>query len=257
MSGYALVTGGAKRVGAVIVRRLVADGWPVAIHANTSRSAAEALAAQINQSGGRATVTAGDLSDLERLPTLFCAPGHCALLVNSASQFSYDGFGAMDAALARRMLDINLLAPMFLAQAFLAQLPAGEAGCVINLTDQKVHNPNPDFFSYTLSKIALDHATATLAQALAPRARAVAIAPGLMLHSGEQTDENFQAMHQQTALGRGSSPEDIAEAVAFVARARAMTGVTLLVDGGQHLVPSTRDVMFLGPGAIDPDAAKG
>jgi len=136
-------------------------------------------------------------------------------------------------------------APVLLAQALAAQLPEGADGVVINLLDQKLFNPNPDFLSYTLSKAALKEATVLLARALAPRVRVIGVAPGITLPSGEQSDAGFAAAHAKTPLGRSSTPEDVAQAVAYATRARAVTGTTLLVDGGQHLVPSDRDVMFL------------
>jgi NAD(P)-dependent dehydrogenase (short-subunit alcohol dehydrogenase family) len=139
----------------------------------------------------------------------------------------------------------NVAAPVLLAQALHASLAADDRGVVINLLDQKLWNPNPDFLSYTLSKAALREATVLLAQALAPRVRVVGIAPGITLPSGTQSEAAFAAAHTGTPLGRSSRPEDVASAVAFVARAQAITGTTLLVDGGQHLVGSPRDVMFL------------
>ncbi|MGZ8982105.1 MAG: SDR family oxidoreductase, partial [Burkholderiaceae bacterium] len=118
-------------------------------------------------------------------------------------------------------------------------------GVVINLLDQKLANPNPDFLSYTLSKAALQEATTLLAMALAPKVRVVGVAPGLTLLSADQTAAGFERAHARTPLGRSSTPADIAQAVAYLAKAGAVTGTTLLVDGGQHLVASTRDVMFL------------
>ena len=116
---------------------------------------------------------------------------------------------------------------------------------VINLLDQKLYNPNPDFLSYTLSKAALQSATTLLAQALAPRVRVVGVAPGITLVSGDQSEAGFQKAHRVTPLGKSSTPDDVAAAVCFVATAQAITGTTILVDGGQHLVPLQRDVMFL------------
>jgi NAD(P)-dependent dehydrogenase (short-subunit alcohol dehydrogenase family) len=116
---------------------------------------------------------------------------------------------------------------------------------VINLLDQKLYNLNPDFLSYTLSKAALHTATTMLAQTLAPTVRVVGVAPGITMVSGDQTEEGFAQAHQQTPLGRSSTPQDIADAVVYAASARALTGTTLVVDGGQHLVPLPRDVMFL------------
>jgi NAD(P)-dependent dehydrogenase (short-subunit alcohol dehydrogenase family) len=148
----------------------------------------------------------------------------------------------------------NVTAPVLLAQALHAATPQGEQAVVINLLDQKLYNLNPDFLSYTLSKAALHAATTMLAQALAPTVRVVGVAPGITLVSGEQSEAGFTQAHRATPLGRSSTPQDIADAVVYAASARALTGTTLLVDGGQHLTPSTRDVMFLTePRSDDPN----
>jgi NAD(P)-dependent dehydrogenase (short-subunit alcohol dehydrogenase family) len=139
----------------------------------------------------------------------------------------------------------NLAAPLLLAQTLHAATPEGEQAVVINLLDQKLYNLNPDFLSYTLSKAALQTATTMLATALAPKLRIVGLAPGLTLVSGDQTAEGFEKAHQQTVLGQSSTPEDIAQAACYLASARGVTGTTLLVDGGQHLTPLNRDVMFV------------
>ncbi len=139
----------------------------------------------------------------------------------------------------------NLAAPLLLAQALHAATPAGSQSVVINLLDQKLYNPNPDFLSYTLSKAALLSATTLLAQALAPLVRVVGVAPGITLMSGEQTAGEFEQAHRVTPLGKSSTPEDVAATVCFVASASAITGTTILVDGGQHLIPLQRDVMFI------------
>jgi len=123
--------------------------------------------------------------------------------------------------------------------------PADGQAVVVNLLDQKLYNPNPDFLSYTLSKAALQSATTLLAQALAPRVRVVGVAPGITMVSGDQSAAEFEKAHRVTPLGRSSTPEDVAAAVCFVAAAPAITGTTILVDGGQHLIPLQRDVMFL------------
>jgi NAD(P)-dependent dehydrogenase (short-subunit alcohol dehydrogenase family) len=139
----------------------------------------------------------------------------------------------------------NVGAPLLLAQALHAATPDGQQAAVINLLDQKLYNLNPDFLSYTLSKAALHTATTMLAQQLAPKLRVVGVAPGLTMVSGDQTEAGFANAHQQTPLGRSSTPQDIVDAVLYAASARAVTGTTLLVDGGQHLLPLSRDVMFL------------
>jgi NAD(P)-dependent dehydrogenase (short-subunit alcohol dehydrogenase family) len=132
-----------------------------------------------------------------------------------------------------------------LAQALHAATPDGAQAVVINLLDQKLFNLNPDFLSYTLSKAALHTATTMLAQALAPKLRVVGVAPGLTMLSGDQSESGFTHAHGATPLGRSSTPDDIAAAVCYVAGAAAVTGATLVVDGGQHLIPLPRDVMFL------------
>jgi NAD(P)-dependent dehydrogenase (short-subunit alcohol dehydrogenase family) len=142
-------------------------------------------------------------------------------------------------------MQANVAAPILLAQALHAATPAGSQAVVINLLDQKLYNLNPDFLSYTLSKAALHTATTMLAQSLAPLVRVVGVAPGITMVSGDQTEDGFAQAHQQTPLGRSSTPQDIADAVVYAASARALTGTTLLIDGGQHLVPLPRDVMFL------------
>jgi NAD(P)-dependent dehydrogenase (short-subunit alcohol dehydrogenase family) len=138
----------------------------------------------------------------------------------------------------------NVAAPVILARA----LHAAGGGCVVNLLDQKLWNPNPDHFSYTLSKAALEAATTMLAMALAPSTRVCGIAPGVTLHSGDMDDAEFERAHRMTPLGRGSTPADVARAVRFLLEAPAVTGTTLLVDGGQHLAAQPRDVMFLARG---------
>jgi len=142
-------------------------------------------------------------------------------------------------------MQANVAAPILLAQALHAATPAGSQAVVINLLDQKLYNLNPDFLSYTLSKAALQTATTMLAQALAPTVRVVGVAPGLTLVSGAQTEAGFSKAHQATPLGRSSSPQDIVDAVCYLASAGGITGTTLVVDGGQHLMPLPRDVMFL------------
>ena len=139
----------------------------------------------------------------------------------------------------------NVAAPILLAQALHAATPRDAEAVVINLLDQKLYNLNPDYLSYTLSKAALHTATTMLAQALAPTVRVVGVAPGITLVSGDQSEDGFAKAHQATPLGQSSRPHDIVDAVVYLAGARAVTGTTLLVDGGQHLMPLPRDVMFL------------
>jgi len=247
--GVALVTGGARRIGRAIALALAGDGWDVAVHYGRSAAEAADTVRAIAALGRRAAALSCDLADpaaVRALPER-CARllGPLACVVNNASLFEYDSAADFSVELLARVTAVNVAAPVLLAQALAAQLPAGRQGVVINLLDQKLFNPNPDFFSYTMSKSALKEATVLLARALAPRVRVVGIAPGITLPSGGQSDAGFSAAHVKTPLGRSSNPQDVAQAVVFAVNAPAVTGTTLLVDGGQHLVPSDRDVMFL------------
>jgi NAD(P)-dependent dehydrogenase (short-subunit alcohol dehydrogenase family) len=246
--GFVLVTGGAKRVGAAICRRLAADGWPVLIHYRNSNDEAAALQAELIAGGGQAALAAFDLADAG-LPSLIAQRVHFgalawAGLVNSASLFEYDDVAGFSAAQLDRHMHVNLAAPVMLMRALHGRTQESARAFAVNLLDQKVFNPNPDFLSYTFSKIALAGALDLLAQSFAPRVRVNAVAPGLLLPSGAQTEENFRTVHGQTLLGEGARPEDVADAVAFLAQAERITGATISVDGGQRFINSPRDVMF-------------
>ena len=171
------------------------------------------------------------------------APVSC--VVNNASLFEYDDVPRFTGDHLMRAMRTNAAAPVLLARSLHQHLASDARGVVINLLDQKLSNPNPDFFSYTLSKAALKEATTLLAIALAPKVRVVGIAPGITVASNLQSDAGFAEAHRRTPLGRSSTSDDIAQAAVYLANAHAVTGTTLLVDGGQHLVPSSRDVMFL------------
>lgn len=245
----ALVTGGAKRIGRAIALALAEKGWHVAIHYGQSGNDAEEVVRAIEATGQRAVALQCDLADEAAVRTLLpraaAALGAVGCLVNNAALFDYDDaadftYGRLDAH-----MHANLGAPILLARALHEATPANGQAVVINLLDQKLYNLNPDFLSYTLSKAGLHTATTVLAQALAPKVRVVGVAPGISLVSGEQTEAGFAKAHQATPLGKSSTPDDIAAAVCFVAEAPAITGTTLLVDGGQHLIPLQRDVMFI------------
>ncbi len=238
----ALITGGGRRIGRVIALALAGAGYAVALHANRSRNEAEALAAEIVGQGGRAVVVLADLTDARAVRGLVPAAAAFApltLLVNSAAEFEPDDIATLEAARFERTLAVNLAAPLFLAQAFAAQAPAGAS--IVNVLDQRVLKPTPRFLSYTLSKSALHTATTTLAQALAPRIRVNAVAPGPTLPSPRQSDAEFAAQAATLPLARGPRPEDIAAAVLYLAGADSVTGVTIPVDGGQHLAWRTPD----------------
>ncbi|MFT5643182.1 MAG: NAD(P)-dependent dehydrogenase (short-subunit alcohol dehydrogenase family) [Janthinobacterium sp.] len=244
----ALVTGAARRLGRAIALALARDGWDIALHFHTSEQAAQTVVAEILALGRRVVALKCDLADEAAVKMLLrravTALGPVTCVVNNASLFDYDS--AEDFSMTRldAHMHANLAAPILLAQSLHAATPQGQQAVVINLLDQKLYNLNPDFLSYTLSKAALHTATTLLAQALAPKVRVVGIAPGITLVSGTQSEAEFQQAHQATPLGRSSTPDDVADSVCYVASARALTGTTLLVDGGQHLIPLRRDVMF-------------
>lgn len=245
----ALVTGAAKRLGRVIALALAQRGWDVAIHYGQSETEALDTAAQIKALGRRAVTLQCDLTDetavKELLPRAIKVLGPVSCVVNNASVFAYDSATDFSVANIDLHMRTNLAAPILLAQTLHHVTPEGAQAVVINLLDQKLYNLNPDFLSYTLSKAALQTATTMLAQALAPKVRIVGIAPGITLTSGAQNEVEFAKAHQATPLGRSSTPDDIAATVCFVAESPAITGTTLLVDGGQHLIPLHRDVMFV------------
>jgi NAD(P)-dependent dehydrogenase (short-subunit alcohol dehydrogenase family) len=245
----ALVTGAGRRIGRAIALGLAQAGWDVAVHFRSSRRDAEETAAAIRALGRRAVLLECDLLDEAAVRGLFAraadALGPIGCVVNNASLFEYDSAADFSPALLATHIQANVSAPILLAQALHAATPAGSQAVVINLLDQKLANLNPDFLSYTLSKAALHTATTMLAQALAPTVRVVGVAPGLTLLSGDQSESGFASAHQATPLGRSSTPQDVADAVCYLATARAITGTTLFVDGGQHLMPLPRDVMFL------------
>jgi NAD(P)-dependent dehydrogenase (short-subunit alcohol dehydrogenase family) len=248
-SRVALVTGGARRIGRAIALALARDGWDVAVHYASSRREALDTVAGVEALGRRAVAVNRDLAIERGVRSLLaeCAEelGAVTCVVNNAAIFEYDTPARFKAELLVKHVKLNTAAPVMLAQALHASLAEHQRGVVVNLLDQKLANPNPDFLSYTLSKSALAYATTVLAQALAPKVRVVGVAPGITLPSGTQSQEGFALAHSQTPLGRSSTPEDVGQAVVYLAGASAVTGATLLVDGGQHLVPSTRDVMFL------------
>ena len=246
----ALVTGGAVRVGRAFVEALVADGWAVAIHCHGSLDRGRSLAAELERSGVRVAVVPGDLADDAAVagivPAAVAALGPLELLVNSASIFETDGSFDLTPAGFRRQTGINLLAPVLLTRDFAAQLPSGTVGQVVNVLDQKVAFPLPDYLSYTLSKTGLATATRLQAIELAPRVRVNAIAPGLTLPSGAQTQAEFEVAHPQTPLGRGSHLEDLVAALRYLIAAPAVTGQILYVDGGQRLDPRYTDRSITG-----------
>ena len=245
-----LVTGAARRVGRAIALELATQGFDVAVHCRRSRDEGEATAAQLRALGARAEVFVADLADEAAcralVPAVAQAMRRLDAVVNNASHFEYDNAQTFSYAAMDAHWRANTAPAVLLAQALAAHLQGcSEVGCVVNLSDQKLWNPNPDYLSYTLSKAALESAQTLLAQALAPRLRVCGVAPGVTLASGPMNDGEFQAAHKLTPLQRSSTPQDIARAVRFLLDSPAITGTTLLVDGGQHLAAQARDVMFL------------
>jgi hypothetical protein len=254
----ALVTGAARRIGRVIALELASAGFDIALHHRGTDAAslaeAETTAAELRAAGARVHLFTADFADVAAtaalLPAVAAALGRVDAVVNSASRFEYDSPATFDAALLESLIRSNTAAPIALAQALATQVAAQPpharvTPCVVNILDQKLHNPNPDYFSYTLTKAALAHATVLLAQALAPAVRVCGVSPGITLVSGPMDENEFAKAHKLTALGRSSTPEDIARAVRFLIESPAITGIDLAVDGGQHLIGQSRDVLFL------------
>lgn len=241
----ALVTGGARRIGRAIALELARHGWSVAVHYRGSGAEARETVEQLRQQGARAEAFVADLADEAQCQALVPAVlerfGALQAVVNNASLFEYDDVASFSVRSMERHWRANTAPAVLLARA----LHQAGGGCVVNLLDQKLWNPNPDYLSYTLSKAALEAATTLLAQALAPALRVCGVAPGVTLLSGAMSGSEFEGAHTMTPLERSSTPEDVARAVRFLLESPAITGTTLLVDGGQHLQAQARDVMFL------------
>jgi len=243
-----LVTGAARRIGAAIVRDLAARGWHPIIHYNSSGDEALSLAAEIRTAYGACDVVQADLAvaaELERvIPDCNARIGRIDCLINNASLFLYDTLETIERAQWDRHLAANLTAPAFLARDFSRQLGDGVDGVIINFLDQKVGNLNPDFLSYTISKVGLNGLTQILAMSLAPRIRVCGIAPGVTLISGKQTPASFERATRATPLGRSSTLEDLVAAVNFILHTKSLSGQVLTVDGGESLTRRRRDVAF-------------
>jgi NAD(P)-dependent dehydrogenase (short-subunit alcohol dehydrogenase family) len=250
MTGAALVTGAGRRVGRALALALAGAGLDVAVHYRGSADEADEVVTQIKALGRNAVAVAADLTQTQDTVRLVArataAIGPLRLLVNNASLFEADRFGALDLALWDSHFETNLRAPILLAEAFAAQVPAaledGEA-MILNILDQRVLHPNPQFFSYTLSKSALFTATRTMAQALAPRIRVNGIGPGPTLASIHQDEAIFAAEAEATPLARPVAPQDICAAALYLVGARAVTGQMLAVDAGQNLAWRTPDIL--------------
>ena len=234
-----LITGGARRIGRAIALQLAEYGFDIALQYNTSQEAAEEVVASIKRLGRQAICLRADLSLSSDITALFprcCSElGAPSCLVNNASEFHHDTVTTTNLHSWNRHFEVNLRAPVFLAQALHTHLPKGVEGNIINIIDQRVWKLTPDFFSYTLSKAGLWTATQTLAQALAPNIRVNAIGPGPVLKNVHQTYEAFEKEVRSTLLKRSPSAEEIARAVLFILEAPSMTGQMIALDSGQHL----------------------
>ncbi|MBK8073153.1 MAG: SDR family oxidoreductase [Ramlibacter sp.] len=245
-----LVTGGARRLGREIALALASGGWRVAVHYRSSGADAIKTVADCAQMTGGAAAFEADLADEQAaralLPAVVQRMGHVDAVVNSASLFEHDSAASFSYRVLDQHLHTNTGAAIVLAQALHAHaVGRGADAAVVNLLDQKLWNQNPDFLSYTLSKAALEAATTMLALALAPAVRVVGVAPGLTLTSHLLSDERFEQLHRLSPLQRSSTPADVAAAVRFALENRSITGTTLLVDGGQHLMKFDRDFSLM------------
>jgi NAD(P)-dependent dehydrogenase (short-subunit alcohol dehydrogenase family) len=248
----ALVTGAGRRIGRAIAADLANHGWAVAIHYRTARAEADSLATDIRRKGGRAATVCGDLADLESpariLDDARDALGPIGLLINSASLFIDDRFGALDGEDVERQVRVNLVAPMLLMDAFARQVPADTAGLVVNMIDQRVMKPTPAHVTYQVSKSALLAATISAAQGLAPRIRVMGIGPGPTLKNETQSPADFAAQVAAIPLQRGPDLSEIGALIRLMVASPSLTGQMICLDGGQHLAWATPDVIGVGEG---------
>jgi NAD(P)-dependent dehydrogenase (short-subunit alcohol dehydrogenase family) len=249
ISKNVLVTGAAKRLGRAIALELAECGWSIAVHHKQSHKEAAETAAAIREKGVRAFVLAADLGQEDDVARLIgqaeSALGPLGALVNNASIFEHDDIANMTRESWDMHMAVNLRAPILLAQKFSEHLSAKEQGVIVNLLDQRVCKPTPEFLSYGVTKAGLHWLTTTLAQALSPHIRVNAVAPGPTLPSARQSKEQFERQSSSTLLGHGASPEDIAAAVRYLIEAGSVTGQTIVVDGGQHLAWRSADAVGL------------
>lgn len=257
MGKRALVTGAGQRLGRDMALYLAGRGHDVAFHYATSADGAEHAAAEARAMGVHAVTVQADLLDEGDMARLVPAAaqalgGALTVLVNNASIFEYDTIATATPDSWHRHIASNLRAPFVLTQAFAAQAPRGARdrfgepralGLVVNMIDQRVLKPTPEFMTYTIAKMGLWAFTRTAAQALAPDIRVNAIGPGPTLQGGRQSAEHFARQRAATVLGRGANPDDITAALGYFLDAAAVTGQLICVDGGQHLGWRTPDVL--------------
>jgi NAD(P)-dependent dehydrogenase (short-subunit alcohol dehydrogenase family) len=254
MQDSVLITGGAQRLGRELVLAFARAGWHVWCHYGHSAQAAQQLQAQLRAQDQAVDLVGADLSQESQVLSMMAhiaqQRGPLRAVVNNASLFEPDTGVDFDPALLRRQMEVNVVAPLLLGRELTRQQALrGNEGdvhdaCLIHVLDQKVFNLNPDYFSYTTTKLALERSVALQAQALAPRVRVCGVAPGLIYLSGPQSQENFERASRVNLLRRATPAADVAATCLFLAQTRSITGVTVCVDNGQHLVPLARDVMF-------------
>jgi NAD(P)-dependent dehydrogenase (short-subunit alcohol dehydrogenase family) len=246
MTKTVLVTGAAKRLGRAIALDLGSAGWNVAIHYFGSAADAEEVAKEVRTKGVKAVTVGANFAREEETSAVIPAAtrdlGPLTALINSASLFENDDWQSVTRKSWDDHLETNLRAPLLLSQMFAKQLPQDEDGNIINIIDQRVLKPTPQFLSYSVSKAALYWLTTTLAQAMGPRIRVNAVGPGPTLRNARQSDADFNRQRDATILKRGADPADICGAVRYLLSAPAVTGQMLAVDGGQHLIWQTPDV---------------
>ena len=250
----ALVTGGAKRIGAAICLHLAQKGHSVAVHHNSSAKDAEQLAEKIRRIWCRCLHGKRRFIESEEFAKIISKAsskiGPILHLVNNASKFKHDDLESFDDNSWNEHMDVNAKAPLMLTREILQNLPLRKwRGQVVNILDQKIAAPNPDHISYTASRYALLGITEALARGLAPRLRINAVAPGHTLPSPDQTEAGFSRAQSESPLGYGPSPDDIAQAVVFLIEAKSITGQVIFVDAGERFLSRSRDVAFETEGA--------
>ncbi len=244
-----LITGAARRIGAALARTFGTAGWHVVIHHGFSHDEAEALAAELPS----AEVVQCDLCDGDAAATMIESLAarlpDWRMMVNNAAVFHEDSAARIDPSVFAEAIAVNLAAPVRMAQAFLRLAQAQSGQRVIQFTDMKVANPNPDFFSYTLAKNALAASVRMLAMAQGnPTTRIYGLAPGAMLPSHDQRDEEHELSGRMNLLRRLTDPQELAEAALWLSEGWLASGETLYVDSGQHLLSQPRDVLYLARG---------
>lgn len=240
-----LITGGAKRLGKAMAERFADAGWHVVVHYNSSGDAAEKLASQLPS----AEIIQCDISDpdaaADMIRSLASTHDDWRCLINSASTFSKDEVTALDPATNQRNMSVNAVSPALMAQTYFANARSDGGRRVIQFTDQKLANLNPDFFSYTMSKAATDVAARMMAMAHDGDDRVYTLAPGAILPSHDQTAEEAERSHTLNLLERRTGADEIADAALILAEGPLASGQSIHVDSGQHLLNQGRDVIYL------------